>query len=204
MGGHVSKGPEAKNWVRIGSDGKPVPYGAANYGKMGRVTRYMADVINPQWRDLLKKRIDLAVEAGTDGIMYDNCAARSVVELADLFQEIMRYALSRKKDLLVMANFHRNSYVVNRLLNCITTEDGGESGVFATENLMHGPRRSERASMLVVDGGYLVNNVGLFRIFENLAEGWKPVMIESNLREIGAREEDFMRPSGSSSPLPSP
>ena len=93
-----------------------------------------------------------------------------------------------------MANFHRNSYVVNRLLNCITTEDGGESGVFATENLMRGPRRSERASMLVVDGGYLVNNVGLFRIFENLAEGWKPVMIESNLREIGAREEDFMAP----------
>ena len=32
------KVPEAKNWVRIGSDGKPVPYGAANYGKMGRVT----------------------------------------------------------------------------------------------------------------------------------------------------------------------
>ena len=48
--------------------------------------------------------------------------------------------------------------------------------------------------MLPVDGGFLVNNIGLFRIFENLAEGWKPVMIESNLREVGVREEDFMRP----------
>jgi hypothetical protein len=93
-----------------------------------------------------------------------------------------------------MANFHRNSYIINRLLNCITTEDGGEGGVFSAENLLRGPRRSERAAMLPVEGGLLVNNLGLFRIFENLAEGWKPVMIESNLREVGAREQDFMRP----------
>jgi hypothetical protein len=189
------KMPESKNWVRMQSDGKPVPYGAANYNKMGRVTRYMADVMKPQWRDLLKKRIDLAVEAGADGVMYDNCAARGVVELADLFQELMRYALGRKKDFLIMANFHRNSYVVNRLLNCITTEDGGEAGVFSEKNLLGGLRRGERSTMLPADGGLLVNNVGLFRIFENLAEGWKPVMIESNLREVSDREEDFMRPA---------
>ena len=41
--------------------------------------------------------------------------------------------------------------------------------------------------MLPVEGGYLANNIGRFRIFENLSEGWKPVMIESRVREVGVR-----------------
>ena len=127
--------PESKNWVSIGGDGKPVPYGAGDYTKMGRVTRYMADLTKPQWRDLLKKRIDLAIEAGADGVMYDNCLAPDDLDMAKLFQEIMQYALGRKKDFLIMANFHRDKYILNRLLNCITTEDGGEAGVFSEKNL---------------------------------------------------------------------
>ncbi len=56
--------PESKNWVQMGGDGKPVPYGSGDYSKMGRVTRYMADRANPGWRDYLKKRVDLAIDAG--------------------------------------------------------------------------------------------------------------------------------------------
>ena len=58
--------PESKDWLLL-SDGKPVPYGAGDYTKMGRVTRYMADLSKPGWREYMRKRIDLAVEAGADG-----------------------------------------------------------------------------------------------------------------------------------------
>ena len=182
--------PESKAWLLL-SGGKPVPYGAGDYTKMGRVTRYMADLSKPGWRAYMKKRIDLAIDAGADGIMYDNCLAGSTVHMAEVLQEMLQYSLGRKKDFLVMANFHRDKYTLNRVLNCLTTEDGGEAGVFSEENT---GRYGDGGAALRVDGGFLVNHIGLFRTFENLAEGWKPVMIESNFREVGVRETTFMRP----------
>jgi len=192
--------PESPNWVNIGPDGKPVPYGAADATKMGRVTRYMADLANPQWRDYLRQRIDLAIDAGADGIMYDNAYTS---HLAEVFADIMGHALHRKNDFLIMANFHRAHFILNRLLNAITTEEGGEAGVFSEENLMRpsyrhagrdAPNRwaAERATMLRVEGGYLANNIGRFRIFENLSDGFKPVMIESRVRETGVAETRVM------------
>ena len=46
--------------------------------------------------------------------------------------------------------------------------------------------------MRPLEGGYLANNIGRFRIFENLSEGWKPVMIESRVREVGIPETHVM------------
>jgi hypothetical protein len=183
--------PESKRWISLGRDGKPVPYGAGDYTKMGRVTRYMADLANPRWRDYLKQRIDLAIDAGADGIMYDNCYG---AEMPQFFQELMAHALGRKHDFLIMANFHRHEFILNRLLNAITTEEGGEAGIFTETNLKatHNRWASERNTMLPLEGGYLANNVGRFRIFENLCEGWKPVMIESRLREVGVAETHVM------------
>jgi hypothetical protein len=194
--------PESRNWVSIGKDGKPVPYGAADASKMGRVTRYMADLAHPQWRDYLRQRIDLAIDAGADGIMYDNAFS---AHLSETFMDIMRHALGRKKDFLIMANFHRAHFILNRLLNAITTEEGGEAGIFSEEN-MTGERgrgslerrsmptrwNNERKTMLPIEGGFLANNIGRFRIFENLSEGYKPVMIESRVREQGAPETHVM------------
>jgi hypothetical protein len=183
--------PQSRHWVSIGKDGKPVPYGAADPTKMGRVTRYMADLSNPRWRDYLLQRIDLAIDAGADGIIYDNAYS---AHLVDVFTKIMRHALGKKKDFLVMANFHRAHFILNRLLNAITTEEGGEAGVFTGEKTIiergrwdSGRWMSERKTMLRVEGGYLANNIGLLRVFENLSEGWKPVAIESNERERGER-----------------
>ena len=119
--------PESRDWVRLGKDGKPVPYGSGNYTKMGRVTRYMADVSNPGWRELLRRRIDLAIDAGADGVMYDNNFGG---HLDEIYQDIYRYATTRKSDFLLMGNFHRNTYVLNRLVNIFTTEDGIEPGVW--------------------------------------------------------------------------
>ena len=183
--------PESREWISLGKDGKPVPYGAGDYTKMGRVTRYMADLSNAGWRAYLKQRIDVAIEAGADGIMYDNCFSPY---LADVFQDLMAYALSRKPDFLIMANFHKSDFIHNRLINAITTEEGGEAGLFSEQNISATRNRwmRERATMLRVDGGYVANNIGRFRMFDNLSEGWKPVMIESRLREVGVAETHVM------------
>jgi hypothetical protein len=181
--------PESRNWVSIDADGKPVPYGAGDYTKMGRVTRYMADLSKPEWRDYLKKRIDLAIDAGADGIMYDNCSGPY---LGETLEDIYRYAASRKPDMLIMANFHNSDFIFNRLLNAMTTEEGGEAGIFSEENVLHDRFKEEKPFMLRVGGGLLANNIGRFRIFQNLPEGWKPVHIESRMREVGWPETDVM------------
>jgi len=175
--------PDSRQWAFIGRDGKPVPYGAGDYTKMGRVTRYMADLNNPGWRAYLRGRIDLALDAGADGVIYDNNFSNY---LLDTYREIYAYGASRKNDFLLMGNFHADTYVYNRLLNCITTEDGVEPGVYAEANLSR--LRRNRGSLLPVDGGSLVNNIGLFRIHQSLSDGWKPTMIEDGHREVGVRE----------------
>lgn len=176
--------PEARHWAAIGKDGKPVPYGSGDYAKMGRITRYLADLGNPGWRAYLRKRIDLAVEAGADGIVYDNNFGD---QLLDTYQELYRYASGRKPDLLLMGNFHPDTYVLNRILNSITTEDGLEPGLY-TEAGAGAPRmRQQRPHLLPVGAGYMVNNIGLFRLHSELSEGWRPVMVEDGGRETGER-----------------
>ena len=188
------KVPDSKNWIDIGSDGKPIPYGA-DYTKTGRVTRYLADLSNPAWRGYLKQRIDLAIDAGADGIMYDNCFGP---HLSDVAQDLMRYALSRKRDFLIMANFHRADFIENRLINAITTEEGAEAGIFTDANIdaTHNRWQHERAAghMLRIEDGWLANNIGRFHIMNDLSEGWRPVMVESRLREVGTPETHVMSP----------
>ena len=184
--------PESRNWVQMGADGKPIPYGSGDYSKMGRVTRYMADLGNPGWRDYLKKRVDLAIDAGADALMYDNNFGGHLV---DLYPEIYRYGAARKKGFMIMGNFHQNSYVLNRLTNCMTTEDGAEPGVYTQEHLQG--RRGTKVdvkTLVPVDDGRLVTNIGLFRIYNALSQGWKPMLVEDGGREVGVRETNPMSP----------
>lgn len=184
--------PESRHWIQIGADGKPVPYGAGDYTKMGRVTRYMANSGNPEWVKYLEKRVDLAIGAGADGIIYDNNFSS---HLMDIYQTIYRYSSARKRDFLLMGNFHQDTYVLNRLLNCMTTEDGVEPGIYAEAHIRQGGTKEERSSFALPQGGFLVNNLGLFRIYSALSDGWKPTMIEDGGREVGQRETTPMSPA---------
>lgn len=177
--------PEAANWPSIGKDGKPVPYGAAYFAKVGRITRYMADLTKPQWRDYLRRRVDLAIDAGADGITYDNNFGRC---LAEVYSELQQHAASRKKDFLMMGNFHADTYVVNRLLNSLTTEDGVEPGLYTA------PPPEPSRGLTPLKSGSLATNIGLLRIHESLSEGWKPAMIECGRRETGNRFLGMMSP----------
>jgi hypothetical protein len=184
--------PDSRQWLQIGTDGKPVPYGAGDYTKMGRITRYMANLGNPEWVRYLEKRVDLAIEAGADGVIYDNNFAN---HLRDVYEDIYRHGAARKRDFLLMGNFHQDTYVLNRVVNCMTTEDGVEPGLYDPAHLQPGRVLEERPNLLPLPGGLLVTNIGLFRIHNALSDGWKPVMIEDGGREIGQRETTPMSPA---------
>ncbi len=183
--------PESRNWVAFGADGKPIPYGSGDYTKMGRVTRYMADLSKSGWRDYLKMRIDLAIDAGADGVIYDNNFSTHLVEV---YQDVYRYASARKRDFLLMGNFHTDTYVLNRLVNIFTTEDGVEPGVWKDVS----DPRVPKSYLLPVGSGFLVNNIGMFRLHYALSDGWKPILIENEFRENGDRYSGYMSASRSS------
>jgi hypothetical protein len=183
--------PASSHWPQIGSDGKPVPYSAGEYDKMGRVTRYMANLSNPEWREYLTRRIDLAIDSGADGLIYDNNFGNSLV---DLYQQLRTHIAKRKPDFLVMANFHPDTYVLNRLLNCITTEDGIEPGLYAPSSPGYVDLKGHLPYLQKIGKRFLVNNFGLLRIHETLAEGWKPTMIEDGTRETSSRLVGLMSP----------
>ncbi len=183
--------PESHNWPAIDKDGKPVPYGAAAYKKVGYISRYMADLSNPEWQSYLRKRVQLALDAGADGVDYDNNFTRNITQLMNIYEMIYKYGSARKRDFLLMGNFHQTSYVVNRLTNSMTTEDGTEPGIYDAAHLH---RMRGRQYLLAADGGYLINNAGLFRALDALCEGWKPNLVEDGRREFGQREAKPMSP----------
>jgi hypothetical protein len=62
--------PASKGWKQINYDGQDVPYMAATYS--GLVTRVLMCVNQPPWRDYIKYKITKALEAGADGLFFDN------------------------------------------------------------------------------------------------------------------------------------
>lgn len=183
--------PESRDWLSIGKQGKPVPYGAAAYEKLGYVSRYLADLRNPEWQAYLRKRVSLALDAGADGIMYDNNITPQLTELINAYHLLYQDGASRKKDFLLMGNFHQNDYVLNRLTNCMTTEDGTEPGIYDAARLRHA---TDQKYFLPVGQKFLVDNVGLFRLLETLSQGWKPNLVEDGHREYGSRLTSHMSP----------
>ncbi|MCL5005327.1 MAG: hypothetical protein M1404_02235 [Acidobacteria bacterium] len=183
--------PESRNWVSLGRNGKPIPYGAAAYKKVGYISRYLANLGDPGWMAYLRKRVALALDAGADGIIYDNNFAPQMTELLNAYHMLYQYGSSRKKDFLLMGNFHENTYVLNRLTNCMTTEDGREPGIYDAAHLRH---MGNKDYLLPVGQGFLVDNVGLFRVLDTLSQGWKPNLVEDGRREYGTRETTPMSP----------
>lgn len=62
--------PASKGWKQINHDGQDVPYMAATY--TGLVTRVLMCVNQQPWRDYIKYKITKALEAGADGLFFDN------------------------------------------------------------------------------------------------------------------------------------
>lgn len=184
--------PESRAWPSIGKNGKPVPYGSADYEKVGYISRFMADLGNPEWLVYLRKRLDIALDAGADGIIYDNNSTSGLGQLLNVYRMIYQYGSSRQKDFLLMGNFHLGTYVFNRVTNCMTTEDGLEPGIY-DEAHAHLLRESQYA--IPIGQGFLVDNVGLFRLLDSLSQGWKPNLVEDGRREYAERLSTPMSPT---------
>jgi len=63
--------PASEGWRQQGPDGGPVPYEGIRYGDR-EVTRYLMCCHHPDWRAYQKRRIKAALDAGADGIFWDN------------------------------------------------------------------------------------------------------------------------------------
>ena len=62
--------PASRGWKQVNHDGQDVPYMAATY--TGIVSRVLMCVNQPAWRDYIKHKITKALEAGADGLFFDN------------------------------------------------------------------------------------------------------------------------------------
>ena len=62
--------PQAGQWRQVHHDGGNVPYMAATY--YGEVSRVLMCVNNPGWREYMKYKVRAALEAGADGLFFDN------------------------------------------------------------------------------------------------------------------------------------
>jgi len=199
--------PESKGWQLLGPDGQPVPYGAAWYKKMGRVTRVLADVSRPEWRTYLKRRIDAAIDLGFDALEWDNVTysiggdQRSRdryaqflsnnrfqdnpdlrilyqhEELRRVFRELLDHARKRKPDMVTFCNLHRSTFTVGRATTVLTTEDGKEPGYYDTA----ANRPSGQGDIKDADMRDDVKPVYVDEPVDIAGESFKPERLRSNL-----------------------
>src|SRR5215469_3273570 len=122
--------PESKDWL-LRINGQPVPYGTADYAAVGQVTRYLADLSLEAWQEYTLARVIAAVEAGADGIMFDNSSSYYSRELLERFTaRALAEARKRNPQVLVSSNYSREQLLAARVENAITSEQGWEPGVF--------------------------------------------------------------------------
>jgi hypothetical protein len=178
--------PESKDWI-LKINGRPVPYPAADYGAVGRVTRYMADLSLEAWQEYTLRRVVAAVDAGADGIMFDNSLPVYSRELLEQFTaRALAEARKRNPEVLVSSNYSRDMIIYSRVENEVTSEQGWEPGIFDSQ----GPPPDQwnaSADFLKVPEGLLVLNAGLLRTLWAVSQGVRPVVLEYSNRHSGDR-----------------
>ena len=162
--------PASIAWVKRDFTEAPLFYSRPN--------RYMADITNPAWIDLQKKRVEAAVKAGADALWIDNTFAYYRAEdVAHLIDEMYEVAAKTNPQFVIMSNYNEGIYTWQRLQNGVTTEDGKEPGYYTDK-----------------DKPYMVTNAGLLRYNYGVSEGWRPVSMEDGLRHNGDRMLNSMQP----------
>lgn len=173
--------PASIAWTDFDFHGAPVYYGACH--SVGSwvtpcTERYMADIANPGWIDLEKKRVEAAARAGADGLWIDNTmpsySAKDVAHLIDALYEV---ASKINPKFVIESNYNQSIYTWARFQNAVSTEDGSEPGYYTDK------QRSN-----------LVTNAGLIRYNYGISEGWRPVSVEDGGRHTGERMMNPMPP----------
>jgi hypothetical protein len=186
--------PESRNWI-LKINGQPVPYPAADYAAVGRVTRYMADLSLEAWQEYTLGRVIAAVTAGADAIMFDNSLSIYGRELLEQFTaRALAEARKRNPQVVLMSNYGLDLIIAARAENAITSEQGSEPGIFDSQ----GPppdRWNGSQHFVRVSEGLLVLNAGLLRTLWAVSQGVRPVAVEYGTRHSGDRFLDTLPPA---------
>jgi hypothetical protein len=186
--------PESRDWL-LRINGQPVPYGTADYGAVGQVTRYLADLSLEAWQEYTLGRVIAAVDAGADGIMFDNSSSYYSRELMEQFTARALFEARKKNpQVLLSSNYGRNIIIAARTENALTSEQGSEPGIFDSP----GPtpdRWNSAQDFISVSGGLLVLNVGLLRTLWAVSQGFRPVAVEYGTRHSGDRFLNTLPPA---------
>ena len=186
--------PESRDWI-FKINGQPVPYPAADYAAVGRVTRYMADLSLEAWQQYTLGRVISAVNAGADGIVFDNSISIYGRELLEQFTaRALAEARKRNPQVLLMSNYSHELMIAARAENAITSESGWEPGIFDSQ-----PPSLDQwntpADLLRVSEGLLALNAGLLRTLWAVSQGVRPVVVEYGNRHSGDRFLDMLSPA---------
>jgi len=186
--------PESRDWI-LKINGQPVPYPAADYAAVGRVTRYMADLSLEAWQQYTLGRVISAVNAGADGIVFDNSTSIYGRELLEQFTgRALAEARKRNPQVLLMSNYPRELMIAARAENAITSELGWEPGIFDSQ-----PPSLDQwntpPDLLRVSEGLLALNAGLLRTLWAVSQGVRPVVVEYGNRHSGDRFLDTLSPA---------
>ncbi len=167
--------PRSVRWITFDPRGLPYRYSG------GRdPLRFIADVSNPEWVELQKRRVGAAIDAGFDALFFDNTASVgwSTDERMDAFiARIRRYIHEEKRSsLLLFTNYGLTPTraALNRNMDFVFAEGWREPGVWSRE--------------------WNVSNIRRTKYLRGLIPDWKPLTTEYSIFHEGNRATTFLGP----------
>jgi hypothetical protein len=167
--------PRSVRWIRFDPDGVPYRYSG---GK--DPLRFIAEVSNPEWVELQKRRVGAAIDAGFDALFFDNTAAAAWApdeQMEEFIGKIRRYVHEeRKSDLMLFTNYGLTPKraALNRNMDFVFAEGWREPGVWGTE--------------------WNVSNIRRTRFLRGMIPAWKPLTTEYSIFQKGNRATTFLGP----------
>jgi len=167
--------PRSVRWITLDPGGVPYRYSG------GRdALRFIADVSNPEWVELQKRRVGAAIDAGFESLFFDNTAAVAwnTDEQMDAFiGKILRYIHEeRRSNLLLFTNYGLtpNRAALNRNMDWVFAEGWREPGAW--------------------DNDWNVSNIRRTKYLRGMIPDWKPLTTEYSIFHSGNRATTFLGP----------
>lgn len=167
--------PRAVRWLRFDPEGTPFRYSG---GK--DALRFIADVSNPEWLEYQKKRVGGIIDAGLDGIFFDNtgCPGWNTRDALDgHFAALRRYVHEEKKsNILLFTNYglRLEGITLNENMEFVFSEGWREPGAWGDD--------------------WEVSNVRRMRYVRGVLPEWKAHTSEYSIFRKGNRASTWLGP----------
>jgi hypothetical protein len=142
--------------------------------------RFLANLDHPEWINLHKKRVELALEARIDGFFFDNpgSAEQPIMNQEFFFNAIQKFIKMEKNrpDIPVFSNFGLRPEFqhMNHQLDMVYNEFGRQPGVY--------------------EGAWMMGNIKKIKYISSFLPSWKTSLYQSNYYPGGLRERAYMPP----------